>query len=826
MDRCLVPRIASVVLAATAHAATVDLYGHPDSFGTLCQVGACQIPTQQSLSLHPVSNWQIDPGQTFLFPALTSDGTLLIGNITQTMNQYFSASCTMGVTCFNPDAQVCSDSDAPGADHFGTIRIPTNAGASQLPAAGCESLQGACTNGVCTSGYVDSPCSKDLDCEVRPGGADVGDVAVVPGAEGERVIMNSALGSLAGLYSADTFPAFGALSEEGGAWSVDALSLRTPLQLSQSDPTLGPIACPNGDCKALAETAHLPASGRVVMTHYFGGISILEADGTILAHYSVPQVPDPCDTATPPVNMISAPREIDVDPTGTLGNERFVVVYDMYSTGHQVSQPTQEFRYDDGARSLVPVSAPIFPYTQGQPATPTSGPSCGAPVQVTIAQYDHRGNLWFARSTVLPNGAVQGPILVMLEDPVTGKRRMETDCSFLDASGQPRPWGSHCLADLETGVASVTSGVPSWKLNPWTVSLVEDAATGTMFAIQSDGQVAMVERLPTSQSDSLTLRPPMILGLGKLRPGNGVCTGGTADGSWCNNANPWICGPQGQCLADSRGPTRGILDAPRRALWIPIATVEPIAPKLCGFFECQFEVGELRDAWLYRIQIDHARLFGVRASAVDSPSRVISGAAFEISITANITAPLNANSFLSVYLNGSASRVVPDLAWTTTCVSGGECTFTAVVPASVTAGGSGSLAWHGFLGTAANGSLLVHSTGRVAIDLDGDGDGVGDPVDNCSQTPNTNQIDTNADGFGNRCDADYDNNGMVGASDYGRLAAAYGTTTEMPGFDPAIDVNNDGAIGAAEFSFFVSRFGLPPGPSGLACAGTIPCPVP
>ncbi len=42
-------------------------------------------------------------------------------------------------------------------------------------------------------------------------------------------------------------------------------------------------------------------------------------------------------------------------------------------------------------------------------------------------------------------------------------------------------------------------------------------------------------------------------------------------------------------------------------------------------------------------------------------------------------------------------------------------------------------------------------------------------------------------------------------------------------YDPAVDVDSDGAIGGLEFAFFRSRIGGAPGPSGLACAGQIPC---
>lgn len=122
-------------------------------------------------------------------------------------------------------------------------------------------------------------------------------------------------------------------------------------------------------------------------------------------------------------------------------------------------------------------------------------------------------------------------------------------------------------------------------------------------------------------------------------------------------------------------------------------------------------------------------------------------------------------------------------------------------------------------------------------DADVDGDGDPDLMDNCRLIANPNQEDSNHDGFGNRCDADYASAGnpnlgdlVVSAPDFSRFRAAFGTSANLPDGppDPAysaeIDFNSDGGIGAADFSNFKSSFQHPPGPSGLACRGTIPCP--
>jgi hypothetical protein len=106
---------------------------------------------------------------------------------------------------------------------------------------------------------------------------------------------------------------------------------------------------------------------------------------------------------------------------------------------------------------------------------------------------------------------------------------------------------------------------------------------------------------------------------------------------------------------------------------------------------------------------------------------------------------------------------------------------------------------------------------------DGDGDGVCDPLDDCVDVANPDQRDTDLDGYGNLCDADFDNDGVVGAPDYATVVGLFGQEASDPGYDPDVDLNGNGAIGGPEFSFVLSRFGEDVGPSGLACAGSAPC---
>jgi hypothetical protein len=126
------------------------------------------------------------------------------------------------------------------------------------------------------------------------------------------------------------------------------------------------------------------------------------------------------------------------------------------------------------------------------------------------------------------------------------------------------------------------------------------------------------------------------------------------------------------------------------------------------------------------------------------------------------------------------------------------------------------------------GAQLSYARLRSAFDdvadaLDADGDGVSDGSDNCLAAHNSAQLDSDADGFGNACDADYTNDGRVGGRDVVRLFAGFGALRGEPRYAEALDEDGDGVIGAREYLLFSAAYGKAPGPSGLACAGSVPC---
>ncbi len=105
--------------------------------------------------------------------------------------------------------------------------------------------------------------------------------------------------------------------------------------------------------------------------------------------------------------------------------------------------------------------------------------------------------------------------------------------------------------------------------------------------------------------------------------------------------------------------------------------------------------------------------------------------------------------------------------------------------------------------------LVEVPTIQVALATDdNDGDGVSDSADNCTEVSNANQLDTDNDGFGNICDADLDNSGLVNTADLSIFRSVFFTN------DPDADLDGNGIVNAADLAIFRSLFFKPPGPSG------------
>ena len=107
---------------------------------------------------------------------------------------------------------------------------------------------------------------------------------------------------------------------------------------------------------------------------------------------------------------------------------------------------------------------------------------------------------------------------------------------------------------------------------------------------------------------------------------------------------------------------------------------------------------------------------------------------------------------------------------------------------------------------------------------DTDADGVPDSLDNCSLVSNASQLDADSDGYGNICDADLNNSGLVTTADFGLLRSVLNQSAGASATAAAADLNGSGTVTTADFAILRARLNTVPGPSGFACAATIPCP--
>jgi len=108
-------------------------------------------------------------------------------------------------------------------------------------------------------------------------------------------------------------------------------------------------------------------------------------------------------------------------------------------------------------------------------------------------------------------------------------------------------------------------------------------------------------------------------------------------------------------------------------------------------------------------------------------------------------------------------------------------------------------------------------------DNDSDGDWVCDDVDICLGIFDPDQIDSDLDGFGNRCDADFNGDGVANGADFIHFRSVFGSSLGDSRFDPDVDSDGDDTVGPEDFINFRARYLEPLGPSALPCAGTPPC---
>jgi hypothetical protein len=487
---------ATVIEAAKRCAQTVQAWGRPGSFdGPLASKAA--LPTGQSFRTRGINGWQFLPGRDAYLTTNTADGTVLVGNMSQSGNSYQPTGDSMVISAMHPEG-----------GSFTNIRLKTDKGLDTL--------------------YRDPFWGPTLGV---PG--DIGDLEAYDG--GNAVVFtNASPGSGFQNDRRDGFwPVFGLLTNGPGGWNVaegtDAQGNAwknqwTPIQLYDASPdkAKADLACPKPggiwgearDCRAMQEVAVLPHSNDIVIAQYFGAgssgqLTVVDVDpvpGTpgrykaeIAAVHPLPEIPDP-SLNDPNLKLWLAPLSVSTDPTSAPGDERFAVTSDTayrkpngdLDTFHP--KTVIEFAYNESARTISPRSAPILP--GGTSAAPEADGLRRFLGVFTV--YDRNGNLWAATA----HGYDAFETAVWAKH-ANGRRLSNGTCPFnggltgyeATATGVKDAWGVLCEPDYKL-LQARAGGVEG-------VVLQADPVTGDI--ISNNGNDLQVIR-PSGSGASMTFQ--------------------------------------------------------------------------------------------------------------------------------------------------------------------------------------------------------------------------------------------------------------------------------------------------------------------------------
>ncbi len=109
-------------------------------------------------------------------------------------------------------------------------------------------------------------------------------------------------------------------------------------------------------------------------------------------------------------------------------------------------------------------------------------------------------------------------------------------------------------------------------------------------------------------------------------------------------------------------------------------------------------------------------------------------------------------------------------------------------------------------------TVLIAIIMQPAVALDADNDGIDDNIDNCLTVYNADQADADHDGYGNWCDGDFNNDGVVNFADLAVFRATFGSA------DAVTDLSYNGVVNFQDLARLRLLFGRAPGPSAfVAC---------
>jgi hypothetical protein len=428
----------------------LTVHGKAGTFGT---VGA-QTPSGQASATRAVPGFGFPPGRSAYFSAVAADGTVFTGGIDHNFNYIYMTADDMVVAAYDPKYHT-----------YRNINIRTTTGKEAI---------------------------ADLH------GASIADVEAVSGGNG--IAFTGPVSWRGQDASVDgEWPAFGILTKVAGQWQVTAGNQWTGGQLARSNPPVSALACPPeadhpdvSQCGGPNEMDTLPASGHVIIAQYFSGLMALDLRGPdtsgrydprVAGAYPPLKVKD-VTTPDPDDEMVLAPRDVQADPTGVLGDERFALMFDAYFPAGSKLEAAGfiEFSYDARTGQIRPVSGPILRGDRN-----AEGRFWG-----NSAWYDHQGNLWAPSSIGFHSGRlgvyakrngqrkIGGPAC-----PFDPARPWQ---DYLLTSGDHAAWGQVCRPDYDILQ-------PSHQLASW--GLVEDPASHTI-VYQITGGHAMPIRVSGS----------------------------------------------------------------------------------------------------------------------------------------------------------------------------------------------------------------------------------------------------------------------------------------------------------------------------------------
>jgi hypothetical protein len=468
--------------------AVVQWHGAPGTFGNLPNMS--RTVTGQSLSTRAVDGFAWPPGRDGIFNEVTADGTIFVSGNDQNAGFFGQSADDLVVGAYDPRYSSWTN-----------VKVRTSGGSETIAPLPSSQV---------------SPERWGWHPEVwgeHLAGASVGDVQAVD--NGNAVLFSTMVGYPFPYYdrpapAEGVWPTFGIISRgpdnrwqvrSGPGWTnqwtgaqIAATVPRNPAQ--PTVPSVSERACPPmtghpagfTSCRGPNEMALLPASRDVIVALYAGdgggagttGLMSLRItpgaggryDVRVTGFYQLPVISNPV-TPDPNDHIIMAAKSVEVDPTSTVGDERFVLLSDLFTEddGNPDTIPFYagpstaiEFSYDSRTGAIRPVSAPVLGPDR---ETPTSGLS-----GIGVAKYDTDGNLWtFGRRLTIyakENGQRRITTPQCFDPAVPMERQF-----FRDTVTGAEIWGRVCQPHYEFDQFTTT--------NPFVIyQLAEDPATKTM----------------------------------------------------------------------------------------------------------------------------------------------------------------------------------------------------------------------------------------------------------------------------------------------------------------------------------------------------------